>query len=224
MKMILKGIDQVFDCSTGKVCSVIIENQNMFLDIITDINHQIEGNEGVSVLSENNIVLKMSKYAEQLAQFVPFDLNKKALLNKIMLCMQKIAADEDHLAQVNEVLAAWEKLCIDIEFEIPINVEFTKINIETLIKAAGVMIKDDYDCLTEKLLDYMQLVETFENEKLFIFVNLRSFINDNEMQRFVDSVVMRGYRILLLDGGEHKVLNHEKRYVIDEEMCEICYD
>ncbi len=223
MKIILKGIDRVFDCSLGKVCSFVIENQDVFLDMITDIEDQIRGNEGISVLSKNNQIQRMDKYAELITQFVPFDLNRKVLLNKIISTMQKAALDESHLAQANEVLNAWEKLCVDIEFEMPISMEFSNINIDTLIKSAGVTIADDYSSLAEKLLDYMQIVEIFECKKLFILVNVRSFINDNEMQHLIDDIIMREYQVILLDNTERKLLHNENRYLIDEDLCEICY-
>lgn len=224
MNIVLKGIDRVFECSAGHVCSVIIENQDMFLDIISDIDSQIQGNEGISVISENNQIVKTDKYLEQITQFVPFDLNKKTLINKIVANMQNIASDESHLTQTNEVLAAWEKLCMDIEFELNANIDFYKISAETLIKSAGVTIADDYDSLSEKILDYFQMIEEFECKKMFVLVNMRSFVNDDEMQRFVDTVIMRNHQIILLDNVEHKLLNGEKRYIIDEDLCEICYN
>lgn len=224
MKLILKGIDRIFDCSAEEVCSVVIENQDVFLDIITDIENQLHGNEGISVLSENNQIMRMDKYAEQIMQFVPFDLNKKTLLNKILSQMQKVALDEAHFSKSNEVLAAWEKLCIDIEFELPVALEFPKITVETLIKSSGVTIVDDYERLVEKLLDYIQMVDIFEGKKLFILINVRSFINNEEMQQFINAIIDRKYQVILLENMEHKLLKHEKRYIVDENMCEICYN
>lgn len=224
MKLILKGIDRIFDCATEKVCSVVIENQDLFLDIITDVENQIQGKEGASVLSENNQMMRMDKYAEQILQFVPFDLNKKTLMNKILSQMQKVALDDAHFSQSNEVLSAWEKWCVDIEFELPVNLEFPKITLETLIKSSGATIVDDYDRLVEKLLDYIQMVDAFEGKKLFLLINARSFINDEDMQQFMNEILARKYQVILLDNTEHRLLEHESRYIVDANMCEICYN
>lgn len=213
----------MFDCATDGVCSVIIESPGLFYEIVSDLQRQIDGLEGKSVLSEGNKVLRMDKYAEQIMQFIPFDMNKKALLNKISSEMQKMATGSDFFLETNELLAAWEKLCMNLEFEMPVNLNFTKINIESLIKASGIMLEEDYDSLAAKIIDYMQLVERFEDKKLFVFINMRSFVENEEMQRFIDTVQERKYQVLLLENMEHELLKGEKRYLIDANLCEICY-
>lgn len=221
MRIVLSGIDQVFDCS-GDVCSVVIENQTLLYNVAHDIATQIQGLDGQSVLSEENKTLRMDKCAEQIMQFVPFDLNRKGILNKIAAELQRIAVDSDHYLQTSEMLASWERYCMDLEFEVTGDIDFTKINVESLIKAAGIEIVDDYDNLAEKLIDYFRLVETYDNRKLFILINLRSYMPDDMMQQFIAMVMERGYQILLLEGAERPLLRGEKRYIVDADRCVIC--
>ena len=224
MKLVMKGIETILDCAQNQICTVVIENQKLFYEVVEDIERQIQGLEGESVLSENNQILKMDKYAEQLMQFVPFDLNKKSLISRITSYMQKIAADEIHYEKTSEFLAEWEKYCMDLEFELPVSIEFTKINMDVLLKSSGIMISDDYVSLAEKILDYIQLIEYFECKKMFILVNMRSFVENEEMQKFIDAALTREYQIILLDNKEYPLLKSEKRCVIDADLCEICYN
>ncbi len=223
MKIVLSGIERVFDCAEDGIWSVIIERQGLFYEIVSDIRKQIDGFEGKSVLSEENKVLRMDKYTEQIMQFIPFDMNKKTLLNRIISEMQKMSISADFYLETNEILTEWEKLLMNLEFEIPANLNFTKINIESLLKASGIMIEEEYDSLATKIVDYIQLVEKFEGRKLFVLVNMRSFVDDEEMQRFIDTVRERDYQIILLENMEHTLLRGEKRYLVDENLCEICY-
>lgn len=222
MKIVLSGIDQVFDCGNGDICSVIIENQNVLYDVVSDIAMQIQGLDGVTVLSENNKTLRMDKSAEQIMQFIPFDLNRKGIVNKIVAELQRVAVDSDHYLETSEMLAHWERYCMGLEFELTSDIDFTKITVDSLIKAAGVEIADDYDSLAEKLIDYFRLVETYDNRKLFILVNLRSYLPDDMMQQFVNMVIERKYQVLLLEGSEHPLLRNERRYIVDTDRCVIC--
>lgn len=224
MKIVFKGINHVFECGTEKISTIVIENQRLFYDIITDLENQIQGNDGKSVLSENDKILRIDKRLEQIMQFVPFDMNKKKLVNKIASDMQALAVDDKFMLQTNEVLATWERLCYNLEFDLPVHLEFGKINVETLIKATGLTIVDDYDSLAEKIVDYIQLVEEFDCKKMFVFINLRSFIDDEEMKELANMVIARGYQVLLLDNTEHPMLENEKRYIVDADMCEMCYN
>ena len=73
----------------------------------------------------------------------------------------------------------------------------------------------------EKLIDYMSLVRDLDRDKLFVFVNLRSWFTDNEVSLFVKTVLAHKYRILLIDNCEYPKLENERRIIIDRDLCEI---
>lgn len=57
---------------------------------------------------------------------------------------------------------------------------------------------------------------------MFITLNLRSYISDDEMNKFVNDVVARGYKLLMVENSEYPIIEHEKRYIIDADKCIIC--
>ena len=68
----------------------------------------------------------------------------------------------------------------------------------------------------------MELVREYDSERIFITLNLWSYISDNEMNKFVNDVVVRGYKLLMLENTEYPIIEHEKRYIIDADKCIIC--
>lgn len=222
MKIILPQIDYVFDCSGDRCNSIIIENQNAFYNIVADICNQIAGEEGQSVLSEDNKTLSIAKYGELISQFVPFDINQKNLLTKITTQMQHIAVDESHYMRTNELMGMLERYFMELSVEMVGNLDFQKVTADAMIKASGVHIDDIYDNLGEKLLDYFELVQEYDERKLFVLVNVRSYISDAEMKLFLESVLAREVQILMLEGSEHSLLEKEKRHIVDADMCVIC--
>lgn len=93
---------------------------------------------------------------------------------------------------------------------------------ETLIKAAGICVDDDYDNLGEQLLDYFELVQEYDGKKLFILVNLRSYLLDAEMNLFLQNIVERDIQILILESSEHPILEWECRHIVDADFCILC--
>ena len=93
---------------------------------------------------------------------------------------------------------------------------------ETLIKAAGICVEDDYDNLGEQLLDYFELVQEYDGKKLFILVNLRSYLLDAEMNLFLQNIVERDIQILILESSEHPILEWECRHIVDADFCILC--
>lgn len=222
MKLVLPYINQVFSCDEKKVWTVVVENQNFLYKILTDIESQMVGNEGKTILSENEKVVRIDKRMEILTQFIPFDMNRKPIINKIIAELQGIALQDEFYVRTNELLSKWENFCMDLTWNLPGDIEFQKINIESLIKAAGIEIENEYECLGEKLIDYFELVEAYDCKKLFILLNIRSFIADEEMEKFLDEIVTRNYQVLLLENKEYPILKGERRYIIDAGLCEIC--
>ena len=222
MNIILPQIDYVFDCSGDRCSSIIIENQNAFYNIVTDICNQTAGEEGQSVLSEDNKILSIAKYTELISQFFPFDINQKNLLTKITARMQHIAVDESHYMRTNELMGLLERYFMELSVEMVGNLDFPKVTADAMIKASGIHIDDLYDNLGEKLLDYFELVQEYDERKLFVLVNVRSYISDAEMEMFLESVLAREIQILMLEGSEHSLLENEKRHIVDADMCVIC--
>ena len=220
--MLLSGISHVFDCSAPeKINCIIIENQNLLYDILCDIVGQLDGNEGNSVLSEDNNVIPMNKNLEMLSQFVPFEINKKNLLSKLQGKILQLALEDVNYATTMELMSAIEKYCIELSMNMTGNVEFTKITVENLIKNVGAEFDDNYSNLSEKLIDYFELVREYDKDKVFVLVNLRSVVKDEELDLLLETSLARKYQLLLIDSSEHKLLSNEKRHIIDENLCEI---
>ena len=93
---------------------------------------------------------------------------------------------------------------------------------ETLIKAAGICVDDDYDNLGEQLLDYFELVQEYDGKKLFILVNLRSYLSDADMNLFLQNIIERHIQILILESSEHPILECECRHIVDADFCILC--
>lgn len=67
----------------------------------------------------------------------------------------------------------------------------------------------------------MELVCELERDKLFIMVNMRSYFSDEEMEKFTESVFLHAFKVLLVENSEMPRLKYSRRYVVDDDLCEI---
>lgn len=222
MKLVLPEIDHVFEDDQGYVNEILIENQGLFYRILFDIYEQSQGLDGKSVLSENDKQLPISKYLEVLDRFIPFELSKKSLISKLSAELEKKAIEPENYQTTMEMLSGIEKYLSDLSFGFDCDINFNTITIASLIKAAGISFSEDYDSLAEKVIDYMELVNEFDKHKLFILVNIRSYINDFELERFVETIISHSYSVIFLENKENVEVQGIRRYIIDKDLCEIC--
>ena len=75
--------------------------------------------------------------------------------------------------------------------------------------------------MAEKLIDYMLTVNSLENEKCYILVNLRCYLNDKEVEEFYKTALYNKLKILIISGNDNKALLIEKKTIIDKDLCQI---
>jgi len=203
----------------GCINTLVIENRRLFLSLISDINAQMDGQKGDSVLGKNDETIPFSKYCELLSSFVPFDINQKALITKIVSSIEKVSQSASNYEKTLGVLNHIETYLQDVVSAFDCELSFSKISSSSLIKSAGIEIVDCYETLSEKLLAYFELVREFDRDKLFVTVNLRSYIDDEEMERLTQTLILHEYQILMIENREYHMLSSEKRITVDEDLC-----
>ena len=70
-------------------------------------------------------------------------------------------------------------------------------------------------------MDYMELIEEFDRQRLFFTLNMRSFVTDEDMESFSLTAVSHGYHVIGIETSAHPLLSLEKRVIIDSDLCEI---
>ena len=206
----------------GYITSLVIEHQDFFRRFLEDLVLQIDGYDGDAVLSKNNTPISFSNFATVISSFIPFEINQKPLLTKLVASLEKTALDETHYLASMELLQHIESYFEGLFYEYPCDMGCTKLSLSSLIRSVGIEFNGEYTHPIEKILDYMELVREFEKrDKLFIFVNMRSYFSTSTMESFLATALSHGHRILLLDGWSHSKLSCEQRLTIDTDLCEI---
>ena len=221
MKFVYPELHTILDMSDGFLHVLVIENQELLQRLIRDIVRQIAGETGYAVVSQDNTPLSFPKYVEILDRFVPFELNRKPLLNRIVSALEKTALSEQHYSETMQTLGQAEQLLEALAFEFSCDIVFPQLTAASLLKAAAPQLREEDKSPAEQVLDYMQLVCEFERAKLFVTVNMRSYVSDRDMGLFADTVLSRGYMLLMLENREYPRLAQEKRWIVDGDLCEI---
>ena len=220
MKLCFPQIENVIKIDGTNVNEVVIENQTLFRTFIEDLNLSVNGTKGESVLSIQERPVDMSKYSQIITEFAPLQLNKKTLITKITQILEKEALNENNYLSTMELMRSVECYLNDLSLELPCEIMFTKATIGNLIKALSPEIVEEGKETIEKILDYMELVRELEREKLFILVNIRSYFNDETMEKFIETVLLHDHKILMLESQSRKRLTRTQRLTIDSDLCE----
>lgn len=221
MKIVSTFFNSQIEFEENHLSSLILENQKTFLDFVSDLQEQIEGVEGETVLSEDATPIPLSDRVVLVTNFVPFTLSTKEILTALVKRLEKIATSPGRYGHLKEIFDQVKRFVSDCALELPQEIEVGKLSAGSLFKACGIALVEDDLSLMEKILVYMKLVRELLGERLFVFVNVRSFLDDATMDKLVDDIFGNKFQVLLVESTARKLLQGERRLLVDENFCEI---
>ena len=213
-------MDAVLDFDGRKVPTLVIENPDFFREFLRDVSAQISGFSGRAVLSRNDMPVGFTGNAELIDSFVSFEISRKTLLTKLVSRLESVAVSETNYLRTASLMGELEQYIQELSFELPCDIFCSKMSIGSVLRAAGIEIPDDYTNDLERILDYMELTRELERDKLFLLVNLRSWYSDEEVSKFLTSILSHEYHVLLVDSVSKVRLPDEARVTIDTDLCE----
>lgn len=220
MKLVYKNMGHILQFKAGYVNELVVENKKMFFEMVSNISVQSEGLHGDFILSIKDKPVEFCKYADVTLQFAPFDVNRKPLLSKLCSAMENKALHAENYMKTCELLRDIEAYIHHLSEDFNFEINCQRMSIGPIIKALSPEIEcKDKDTL-EKIFDYMELIRELDRDRLFIMVNMRSYFSDEEMNRFIESVCLHDFKVLLLESTAFAFLENTKRYTIDDDLCE----
>lgn len=221
MKLAYPEWHDILEWKDNSFCSLIIEHPKLLLNFLLDLKMQIEKLDGRAVLSENDVPIEISQHMELITDFVFFDLNKKNLITKIITALDKMAKAEAFYERTLDFLSSVENYVDDLCMEFDADIACEIPTVTSILKSVGLHIETESTSLAEKIFTYMKLVREFERDKVFVFLNLRSFLKQDELEQFMKTVVNHDFKVLLVDNYAYPLLKNEYRLLIDKDLCEI---
>lgn len=212
-------INNIIEITNDKISTIVIENRTLYNNFILDMYQQTQGFDGHTTIYNENELIDFQKNVDLTTTFIPFEINRKPLVNKIITALEKNAI-VNHYEETMSILCEIERYLDTISRDYTIIPSYTKNTVSSLIKSAGIFIDENQDNVAEKMIDYMELVREFDSKKLFITAGMRSCMSDELSELFMKTVLDHDYKILMIECVSDKMLSYENRLTIDQDLCE----
>jgi len=225
MKLSHNEIKKCIEFKENMINILVIENHSFFTKIIRELFYQTSGGNGNFVLSENLEELIISKKMDLAIDYFNLSLNSRRIKKELYKRMEAITVTEEHYLKSkeikNDIIKFFYQLEDVIDFDISMNEEF---DFKDLFKALKVKINENDYSFSENIIKYIIVSEKFLGIELFIFVNLKSFLDEKDLSLFYEFVFYNKHNILLIESTDNKILAQENKIIIDKDLCEIWYN
>lgn len=224
MKLVHPYIERQIIFDESKINVLTIENQKLFSEVVQEIISVLNGGNSKFVLSEGMDIINISKVGELCIDIFSCEINSKKAITKLYEILREKSVDEDMHLKTNQILSSIFSYTEDLifefgEYELSYNLD---TDITNIFKAVDVKFDLSDKTYLEKLLDYVYINSEFLSKKLFIFVNLKSFLLEEELEEFYKMMFYKKINILLLESFEREYkFDCEEYYIIDKDLCQI---
>lgn len=224
MKMVHRYIEKQINFIEGKVNVLIIENKKMFAELAGELMGQCRGENGRFVLSVGDEIVDLQKNADMLVDILNIELNARGSAAKLIAQLKEAANGESMLLRTKEteslLISYLDELADDLALPVMFN---DAVDAGGLFKLFDFRLDDSgLTTITEKLLAYMRAMTSLLNKKLFIIVNLKTFVDDKELREFYTALCYDKMPLLLLENSASaSPADCENIILIDSDMCEV---
>ena len=186
-----------------------IQDKKLFANVINSLNDNINGIQNTKeriIILDNDTEIKMEKEALMVIDLFNIDFNQKKIQSALYNKIEKIYKQE--FERMSEFQTLFQKLqlnVLDVFNEFPFEFNYKdSIGIQEYLKLLGLKI------------EYLSVA------KLLIFVNLKLYLSDDELNEIYKYAMYKKVNILLIETGEEKEpIKNEKILFVDSDYDEI---
>lgn len=222
MKLKVSYIDNEIQLENDKINVIEIENKKYFYKFVMDLYSISEGIEtnNIFFFSDNIKELNYAGKIELIFNYFDFDFNSKKYINDISKIILSTVNDEQKVSiikQYNKLVNLYNKILINIDLPLTINNDDSMDNINKIMKFK-IDAKND---LLENILLLIDLEAVIKHNKILIFINLKQYLNKNELIELYKYSIYNQIQIILIDSQSYgTTLDYEKKLIIDNNLDE----
>lgn len=198
----------------------IIESPKVFRKIINELRFDSSEENEINIFDDKKEI-KPSSDVDVIFNPVSLDFNSRKVTTTLLKVLVKASLSEDFYLSTNKFKTKIIKYLgevIDSE-NFGFEIEADDFSIDQIAKAVNFHVVGDEDDFVEMITDYLEVMTELGGIRLFVFVGLRGYINEDELKRFLKNIMDRQVNVLLLDNVLRDEIVEVPRIAIDEDLC-----
>lgn len=200
---------------------IIIENQKYFREFVKDFYFHDESGSGIS-LTENGKSLKFKDDVDVIINPLKLDFGNRKAVTNLLKVLVETSLSENFYLSTNRLKTKIVKYLNDVinSEQFGFEVEADDFSLDQIAKAVNFHVVGDEDDFVELITDYLEMMRELAKTKLFVFIALRSFVDNGELKRLQKNISDRQIDVLLVEDQTRDKIDGLSRMTIDEDLCD----
>lgn len=222
MKIKINYLENMILLNNEKIISIEIENKSYFYRIVSNLYSIINGDiqEDITIYDNDNKELNISNKIKIFVDFFNIDFDSKKYTNDINKYIINEMDENDKVNLIksyNKLISTFLKILNKSELPLQILEEIT---IDNIIKNLKLTINSK-NTLLENLMLIIELEKTLKTNNLLIFINLKQYLNNQELIELYKYAIYNSINIILIDSQCYgTTINYENKLIVDSNLDE----
>lgn len=206
----------------GTVQVLAVEAPKLFRQMLQELEGLPLGEHGHFVLSQDFTPVPLANHISLIRDILHPDFTQRKIIARVLQTLESRAMDEQLFVATREMMGNLSNYLTILTESMDIPLTFdAEIDLTSLLKAVGVRVAED-EGIVERLCSYMALLTELKLASIFVFVNLKSYLDTEELKTFYIHIAYKQYRVLLLESFfKEDRLEQEHKVLIDDDCCEV---
>lgn len=191
-------------------------------DVILNTIDNAKSDSKILLIENDGQDISSSKYELITSPFI-ISLNSKKILGSALKDIEASICENyfDKFQEINtDILNLLDQAILDL----PYDISFDCIkDIKDVIKICDITFEEKQLSLLEKITNYIKLESKILKLKCIIFVNLHSFLDDDEIMLLYKEAFYQKVQIIMIESNERTKKSCERVHIIDQSQCIIEY-
>ena len=222
MNLITDYFEKSFEIKSNILNTLVIEDTNVFTKFLKSfIEVKNKQSEEIEIIEDLKRV-DVSRTTDIIFDLFSMKANNENIIKKLNAEIEYELNSEDMYSKKIEIESMLTNIIDDLIYRSRFSLKSSEINYQNLFKAMSLEFDYDKASILECLIEYMRNASELLNKKLFIIVNLDSFLNEDELIELSKFLQYNQIKVLALQNKIiREVMSCENLRIIDKDLCEI---
>jgi len=203
IRLVNKPLDIFLDEIESYYPILIIESKTLMYKVIKDIKNQLNNEYGDFVLSQNNKPGELKNNFELILDPFELQINNRKILTQIQNLASIEAKNAVHYEETNKIITELEKYAQHIAYTFNGNIiPKDIISCDTIIKSINFQIDTFCDKFYGSIFEYILAINMYIGTSVFCFVNLFSYLENDEILDLIDSCKNSHLNIIFIESKD----------------------
>lgn len=222
MNLVTKYLENSLEIKSKTINTLVIEDTRYFSIFLKELIEATEIESDEFELIEDYKTVDMTKYVEIIFDIFNLEANSANILKKMYSELEEDLNTQEVYTKKVELESIIANITDELIYRSRFSLKAGEINYQNLFKAIEIEFDYEKNSVLERLIEYIKVTSELLKTKVYIIVNLDSFLSEEELVELEKILLYNDIKVLGLQNTiRREVKPSENLRIVDKDLCEI---